>query len=106
MNAITKPTATSPDEGRVASICRMSPDRKDKLDIAGHQYVTAAFLADMLGVTVRTLARWDAARIGPPKIKIGKLRLYDLDKLPQWLSSQETEPVGSRSQSHSRRSVQ
>jgi hypothetical protein len=42
---------------------------------------------------VRTLGRWDAARIGPPRIKVGKLVLFDLAKLPAWLASRETQPV-------------
>jgi hypothetical protein len=53
-----------------------------EVEIAGRRYVTADRLATTLGVTVRTLARWDAARIGAPKIKIGKLVLFDLAKLP------------------------
>jgi phage terminase Nu1 subunit (DNA packaging protein) len=61
--------------------------------IAGRHYVTANRLAATLGVTPRTLARWDAARIGPPKIKVGKLVLFDLAKLPEWLATRETEPV-------------
>jgi hypothetical protein len=64
-----------------------------ELEIAGRRYVTAARLAATLGVTVRTLSRWDAARIGPPKIKVGKLVLFDLAKLPEWLASRETEPA-------------
>jgi len=43
----------------------------------------------MLGVTVRTLARWNACRIGPPKIKIGKTVLFDLAKVPEWLAARE-----------------
>jgi hypothetical protein len=64
-----------------------------EVEIAGRRYVTADRLAATLGVTVRTLGRWDAARIGPPKIKIGKLILFDLAKLPDWLATRETEPV-------------
>ena len=64
-----------------------------EVEIAGRRYVTADRLAATLGVTVRTLARWDAARIGPPKIKVGKLVLFDLAKLPAWLATRETEPV-------------
>ena len=64
-----------------------------EIEIAGRRYVTADRLAATLGVTVRTLARWDAARIGPPKIKVGKLVLFDLAKLPAWLAARETEPV-------------
>jgi len=47
----------------------------------------------MLSVTERTLARWNAARIGPPKISIGKTILYDVSKLPAWLASPETHPT-------------
>jgi len=61
-----------------------------EVEIAGRRYVTAVRLAATLGVTVRTLARWDAARIGPPKIKVGKLILFDLAKLPEWLAMCET----------------
>jgi predicted DNA-binding transcriptional regulator AlpA len=64
-----------------------------KIEIAGRQYATLAGLASILGVSVRTLSRWDAAGIGPPKIKIGKLVLFDLSKLPEWLASRETRPA-------------
>ncbi|MBV8092095.1 MAG: hypothetical protein JOY71_23220 [Acetobacteraceae bacterium] len=64
-----------------------------ELEIAGKRYFTADRLAMTLGVTERTLSRWDAARIGPPKIKIGKLVLFDVDKLPDWLAARETAPV-------------
>ncbi len=64
-----------------------------EVTIAGRRYVTAERLASMLDRTPRTLSRWNAARIGPPKIKLGKLILFDLDKLPAWLASREIEPV-------------
>jgi hypothetical protein len=64
-----------------------------EVEIAGRRYVTADRLAAMLGVTVRTLGRWDAARIGPPKIKVGKLVLFDIAKVPDWLATRETGPV-------------
>ena len=64
-----------------------------EVEIAGHRYITAGRLASMLSVTERTLARWNAARIGPPKISIGKTVLYDISKLPDWLASRETQPT-------------
>lgn len=64
-----------------------------EVEISGRRYVTADRLATTLGVTTRTLCRWDAARIGPQKIKVGKLILFDLGKLPDWLATRETEPV-------------
>lgn len=63
------------------------------LELAGRHYITAARLAEILGVTVRTLARWNAQRIGPPKISIGKTVLFDLAKLPEWLATRETQPT-------------
>jgi phage terminase Nu1 subunit (DNA packaging protein) len=64
-----------------------------EIEIAGRRYVSAKRLASLLEVSVRTLARWDAARVGPPKIKIGRLVLFDLARVPEWLSACEREPV-------------
>jgi hypothetical protein len=69
------------------------PAETGEVEIAGHHYVTAQRLANMLSVTERTLARWNAARIGPPKISIGKTVLYDVSKLPDWLATRETHPT-------------
>jgi hypothetical protein len=60
------------------------------IEVAGHRYAAAERVAEMFGVTLRTLARWDNARIGPAKIKVGKLVLYDLSKVPEWLATRET----------------
>jgi hypothetical protein len=65
------------------------PSVTGEVEIAGRRYLTAERLASMLGVTVRTLARWNACRIGPPKIKIGKTILFDLAKVPDWLGARE-----------------
>jgi hypothetical protein len=69
------------------------PEDVDTIDLGGRNYATQAGLARLLGVTTRTLARWDERRIGPPKIKVGKLVLYDLAKLPCWLEGHENAPV-------------
>lgn len=73
-----------------------------EVQLAGRRYVTPGRLATAFGVTVRTIARWDANRIGPPKIKVGKLVLFDLDKLPDWLASRETAPVRAASRRQGR----
>jgi hypothetical protein len=85
-----------PDDRALAGITKATLARTGEVEIAGQRYVTANRLANILNVTARTLARWDAARIGPPKIKIGRLRLYDLSKLPAWLAARESEPVRGR----------
>jgi hypothetical protein len=77
-----------------------------EIEIAGRRYVTAERLAATLSVSVRTLARWDAARIGPPRIKVGKLVLFDLAKLPAWLATRETEPVRAVGRRRSARRVE
>jgi predicted DNA-binding transcriptional regulator AlpA len=66
---------------------------ESEISIGPRQYVSARRVASMLGVSVRTLSRWDAAGIGPPKIKVGKLILYDLGKLTEWLASRESRPA-------------
>ena len=61
-----------------------------EIEIAGKRYVTPERLAQLLGCSSRTVARWDAERIGPPRIKVGKTVLYDLEKLPAWLAGMES----------------
>ncbi len=65
-------------------------------EIQGRRYITPHRLADMLGITVRTLGRWDTARIGPPKIKLGNVILFDLAKVPEWLAARESELIRNR----------
>ena len=64
-----------------------------EIEIAGRRYITPQRLAELLRVSVRTLARWDARRIGPPKITIGKTILFDIAKVPDWLAARETAPI-------------
>lgn len=61
--------------------------------IAGRRYFKPEHLAEILGRSLRTLARWHEQRIGPPRIKIGKQPLYDEDKLPGWLAEYESTPI-------------
>lgn len=72
---------------------RADGDNSNLVRVAGRDYLTAARLAEILGVTCRTLHRWDALRVGPPKIKIGRTVLYDAAKIPTWLESRESKPV-------------
>jgi len=66
------------------------------IEIAGHRYMRQQQLAGILGVSARTLARWNSLGIGPPKIAIGKTVLFDLEKLPDWLAARETVPTRNR----------
>jgi predicted DNA-binding transcriptional regulator AlpA len=89
--------AETPSKGLIADQALTKLSAAGEVEIAGRVYLTAPRLAEMLGVTVRTVGRWNAARIGPPKIKIGKVVLYELSQLPEWLSSRATVPVRARS---------
>ena len=54
-------------------------------------YLTPDQLAEELGKSVRTIARWDSLRIGPPKTVIGKKPYYRRDAVRKWLLRQEQE---------------
>ncbi|MBK1668323.1 hypothetical protein CKO28_09780 [Rhodovibrio sodomensis] len=57
------------------------------------EYFTKAQLAEFLGTSPRTLDRWERQRIGPPRIKVGKLILYRRQAVHDWLAAQESQPV-------------
>ena len=63
------------------------------ITIAGKIYLTVDGLANEVRKTPRTVRRWVAAGIGPPRIKIGNTPLFDPDKIPGWLAQFEREPV-------------
>ena len=96
MTTTTTSTPDKPDRGLLTGILEATLGRTGHVEIAGRVYVTPNRLANTLGKTERTLGRWNAMRCGPPKIRVGKLILYDLAKIPEWLASHETEPVRGR----------
>jgi predicted DNA-binding transcriptional regulator YafY len=57
------------------------------------EYVTPDQLAQHLGVSVRTLSRWHARRIGPPRCSVGKLILYRVIAVRAWMAEREFTPV-------------
>jgi hypothetical protein len=60
-----------------------------ELIIGGTRYGTKKRVAQIFDRSERTIDRWGALRIGPPRIKIGKLILFNLDRLPEWLAQHE-----------------
>ena len=56
-------------------------------------YLTIEELAEELCRSVRTIARWDSLRIGPPKTVIGKKSYYRREGVRQWLLRKEREQV-------------
>jgi hypothetical protein len=89
----TTSTPIQADWELLAGVSQSTLAETGEVEIAGSRYPTPRRLARLLDKTTRTLARWDARRIGPPRIKIGKTVLYDLSRLPGWLASQETHPA-------------
>ena len=57
------------------------------------EYLPRVKLAEQLDKTTRTLARWEAQRIGPPITYIGREPFYRIDAVREWLKSRETKMV-------------
>lgn len=59
------------------------------------ELLTPDELAEQMAVTRRTVERWHARRIGPPRIKVGKNVFYRRDAVRSWLlASEETQVRG------------
>lgn len=59
--------------------------------------VRAESLAQELGISLRTLSRWNIRRTGPPRTCIGRSVFYDIVAVREWLSSRrEHAPDSSR----------
>ena len=52
-------------------------------------YLTPEQLAAELGVCERTLTRWHVARVGPPRLTIGRRLLYRRIAVEEWLRRRE-----------------
>lgn len=63
------------------------------ITIAGRRFITPAALAQLLGVSLRTLARWHQQEVGPPRAQIGRTVLHDVEKLSDWLAGHKSKPV-------------
>jgi predicted DNA-binding transcriptional regulator AlpA len=63
---------------------------ESEITIEGRRYANARRVAEVFGVSPRTLSRWVAAGKGPPRIKLGRKVLFDVVKLSDWLTSRET----------------
>ena len=53
------------------------------------QYMSRRECAAELGVSPRTLDRWNAARFGPPRTKLGGRWVYKRASVRAWLESHE-----------------
>ncbi len=55
--------------------------------------MTPENLARKMGISLRTLARWNSLRIGPPRVVIGRTILYRLESVRQWMKDREVDQV-------------
>jgi predicted DNA-binding transcriptional regulator AlpA len=66
-----------------------------------HGYLRREDLAKQLGVSPRTIDRWQMMRMGPPRVHIGRTILYSAESVREWLRSKEqTSPRATRRRYH------
>jgi len=61
----------------------------DRLSSILAGYLTPKNLAQALGVSERTVARWHRFREGPPRVEIGRKVFYRLESVAAWIASCE-----------------
>ena len=61
---------------------------RDEIIIDGLRLISERRVAAMLGVSRRTLQRWQKANKDPPRVKIGRRIFHDEDKLKAWIQNQ------------------
>jgi DNA-binding transcriptional MerR regulator len=52
-------------------------------------YVTPPQLAQQLGITLRTLRRWEQKRLAPPRTVIARQIFYRVSSVKSWMESRE-----------------
>jgi predicted site-specific integrase-resolvase len=50
-------------------------------------------VAEILDVSLRTLSRWHAMRVGPARCKVGRTILYRKTSITEWLIENEVQPT-------------
>lgn len=56
-----------------------------------HELVSELEVAEIFGVSTRTLRRWARKRFGPPRIKVGRRIHYRRATIEAWLNAIEGE---------------
>ena len=65
------------------------------------EFLSPEELATELGRNKRTLDRWDALGIGPPRTRVGRTVLYRRSSVQKWLATQNIRLVSrERGRSH------
>jgi excisionase family DNA binding protein len=63
--------------------------KSSTVEIGGLSYITTDELAQRLGVSAKTIWRWQNQGFLPALVKIGRVRLYREDRLTAWLATYE-----------------
>ena len=66
-------------------------------DVLPQRFILEGFLrreelAHELGISARTIDRWESLRQGPPRVSVGRTILYSIHSVREWLLSKETTP--------------
>ncbi|WP_423961759.1 helix-turn-helix transcriptional regulator [Candidatus Binatus sp.] len=64
-------------------------EESDRLSSILAGYLTQKDLAQALGVSERTIARWHHFREGPPRVEFGRKVFYRLESVSAWIASCE-----------------
>ena len=69
-----------------------------KLKLVLDGFLRREELAQQLGLSPRTIDRWEALRKGPPRVCVGRTILYKIESVREWLQSNERQfsPVNQR----------
>jgi len=86
---------TDRPETRTADIAEFQSPKTPGTNFLSSEFLRPGELAKALGVSVRTLARWHAAREGPPRIQKANQILYRKTAVIEWLKKAEVSPVRS-----------
>lgn len=54
-----------------------------------HRYISVGQLAELLGMSPRTIYNWNSAQTGPPYTYIGGRVRYTEEAVASWLAAQE-----------------
>lgn len=57
-------------------------------------WMPRAELAEIIGISTDTLARWESRRTGPPCVRIGRKVLYRRGAVRDWMLEQEKRKAG------------
>lgn len=74
----------------------LPPVVDDRSESVLSEWMTRVELAAELRISVETLRKWDARRVGPPYAKVGTRVMYRRESVRTWLRGLEVEVVERR----------